>query len=315
LVILISIIVYLTRRKKRRGYVALNIVKEFENNSIANCIRLLQENQEIPKLNSNQIQLGAIIGGGGQGVVHKAKYQYKDIALKSCNFHNDMHFTSFAKEIKILSVLHHKNIVELIGIVIMPQEQIYLATELMDTDLSRAIPLLSFEEKMRVSKDIANGMVYLHSHKLLHRDLKPSNILLSKDGRCKITDFGLTRIAPDDVMTQTQHVGTFKYMSPESMSRAHYTEKSDVWSYGIMIIELIEGVHPLKDITWVHEMHKMIITESLEIKIPTNPKCPEILLELLKRCVKIEPNERPNFVVILAVMKTLKRKFFGITTV
>ena len=138
-----------------------------------------------------------------------------------------------------MSQVKHKNIVDFIGISCVVQKQeVWLISELMDYDLSKAIPSLTLFNKQKISKGIAKGMHYLHSFDppVLHRDLKITNvklifffyiflfffftfflqILLKKDGSCKISDFGVSRLLPTEMNSVTQEAGTLLYQAPES---------------------------------------------------------------------------------------------------
>ncbi len=180
---------------------------------------------------------------------------------------------------------------------------------------------LSYEQKLRIAKSIAKGQ-----RKLLHRDPKPQNVLLSKSGACKITDFGLTRIAPAQTTTLTQQAGTTFYMAPvrfqvvflilqESIVSAHYTEKSDVWSFGILIIELMSGEHPLNHIQFTFELHKTILNDTLVIKIPDNLHGTMVCVvtylvemqQILQKCKEWEPKNRPAFPEIVQIFKKLQK--------
>ncbi len=106
---------------------------------------------------SDEVEFGEVIGNGGQGQVQRGVYKSQPIALKTCTIGTEEDFVRFAKEIKILSLLKHKNIVKFIGIVLQ-RNKVFLATELMDMDLSSAMHFLNYEQKLRVAKNISSGM-------------------------------------------------------------------------------------------------------------------------------------------------------------
>jgi len=188
-----------------------------------------------------------------------------------------------------------------------------MVTELMDADLSNAIPKLSYEEKLRVAKEVANGMCYLHECGLLHRDLKPGNILLSKDGRCKITDFGLTRQKPEQTATLTTNIGTFLYTAPEVFTHGHYDEKADVYSYGMLVAQMMmDGIHPLAHVKyqWSFEFVKLLTEHKISPQLPT--KCSPELTTLIQNCISWEAASRPTFIEIQKSVEKMKSKFHSL---
>ena len=150
--------------------------------------------------------------------------------------------------------------------------------------------------------DIARGMHYMHTLEppLMHRDLKTLNLLLAEKVEgpndyvlCKITDFGLTRA--DDLTGMKTQVGTFHWMAPEVLQDDPYSLKADVYSFGIVMWEIICREPPFAD----YQLHKIMYNvinykerPSLE-KIP--PECPELLVRIMKACWEQDPNRRPQF--------------------
>merc|ERR1719420_546990 len=113
-----------------------------------------------------------------------------------------------------------------------------------DADLSTVIPRLSLESKLSVSRQVARAMLYLHTRKppVLFRDLKPSNVLINRDGRCKVADFGVSRLLQEGTMTR--NAGTLMYMANEVLNGGRYGRAADVWSFGLLLVEVWTGRPP-----------------------------------------------------------------------
>jgi len=316
LVLMIVIGIYLTRRRKRRDKFVYQSLQEASylrhSENAESTLQSLRNDNEIPKIALSDITFGSVIGSGGQGMVLKGMLKGEPVAIKNCPISAIEMLSNFAKEIKLTSLLKHPNIVEFKGMIISDSSitQIYLVTELMDFDLKCVIPKLSREEKIRISLDIARGMKYIHANELLHRDLKPANVLINKKGQCKIADFGLTRIFPDLTSTLTEHVGTILYCAPEVISCQKYDTKADVWSFGIMLIEIFSGAHPFRGtIQWVHQYHKEIASNTLNVTIPSGADCCDQIQEVMKQCTEPEPEKRPTFSEIVKILKNMKQEF------
>jgi serine/threonine protein kinase len=113
----------------------------------------------LPKILESEIQIGDVIGSGGQGFVYKAIYKGQAVAAKTLLITNDVNTVKFAQEVKTLSLCKQKNVLEFIGVVIsFESNKIYMVSELMDSDLTKVANRLTFEEKVRVLKEIASGM-------------------------------------------------------------------------------------------------------------------------------------------------------------
>jgi serine/threonine protein kinase len=153
---------------------------------------------------------------------------------------------------------------------------------------------------MQVIKSVAQGMRYLHSFSppILHRDIKPGNILVSKNGTCKITDFGVSRLMAEGKARMTRDAGTLMYMAPECFDdRVEYGEKSDVFSYGLVLLELMSGEPPYPV---SNSNHSFIASMQNHSKVQPNihalpPETPAMVRELIIACIQFEITQRPSF--------------------
>jgi Eph receptor A1 len=152
---------------------------------------------------------------------------------------------------------------------------------------------LSDEQKLRFVRGIALGMLHLHEHNIVHRDLAARNILLTGSGDPKISDFGMSRILQQENEGKTKTgIGPVRWMAPESLAQKIYSKKSDVWSFGIVVYEIVAECEPHKDRDTI-EVALEIRDRHLTPKIPS--PCPPILREVMQHCWQADPNQRPSF--------------------
>jgi len=155
---------------------------------------------------------------------------------------------------------------------------------------------LSDEHKIRLVRGIAAGMLHLHEHNIVHRDLAARNILLTGSGDPKISDFGMSRILQKEEEGKTKkNLGPIRWMAPESLSQGTYSKKSDVWSFGIVVYEIVARREPHTEVNPL-EVGLLIRDQHLTPKIPIN--CPPILRTLMQLCWQADPNQRPSFTEI-----------------
>jgi serine/threonine protein kinase len=174
------------------------------------------------------------------------------------------------------------------------------------TRLHSSVGGLDATQKTIVALGVACGMEFFHSKRLIHRDLKSLNILLDEDGHPRIADFGLSRVWGDCVMTQK--VGTKQWMAPEVIRGAKYDEKADVYSFGIVLWELLTQLEPFKDFNEYHLMTRVVI-EGVRPRIPAT--CPTKLAQLIANCWDGNPENRPSFKTISEMFRSDKVSFEG----
>ncbi|XP_062022003.1 receptor-like serine/threonine-protein kinase SD1-8 isoform X2 [Rosa rugosa] len=194
------------------------------------------------------------LGEGGYGPVYKGKLlqEGQEIAVKRLSKISRQGLEEFKNEVSVICKLQHRNLVKLLGCCIEAEESILIYEFMPNNSLDSFIfdstkhVLLDWESRMSIIEGIAQGLLYLHKYsrlRIIHRDLKTSNILLDCDMNPKISDFGMARIVgDDDIRGQTKRVvGTIGYMSPEYAMDGLFSEKSDVFSFGVIILEIISG--------------------------------------------------------------------------
>ncbi|CAN6457841.1 unnamed protein product [Victoria cruziana] len=193
------------------------------------------------------------LGQGGFGPVYKGTLAgEQDVAVKRLSQNSKQGYEEFMNEVKLIAKLQHKNLVQLLGCCVEREERIliyeYMANKsldkfLFDPSLSKQ---LVWEKRFEIMVGIARGLQYLHQEsrlKVIHRDLKTSNILLDGALNPKISDFGLARaFAGDHTQVNTHRVvGTYGYMPPEYAMEGRYSPKSDVFSFGVIVLEIVSG--------------------------------------------------------------------------
>ncbi|XP_061388305.1 mitogen-activated protein kinase kinase kinase 13 [Musca vetustissima] len=247
------------------------------------------EDWEIPFESITDLQW---LGSGAQGAVFSGKLKNEIVAVKKVK---DVKET----DIKHLRKLDHENIIKFKGV--CTQSPVYciimefcpygpLQNILKEADCMKPSRLVSW------SKQIALGMQYLHSHKIIHRDLKSPNILISAEQLVKISDFGTSR-EWNEISTKMSFAGTVAWMAPEVIRNEPCSEKVDIWSYGVVLWEMLTCEIPYKDVD-----SSAIIwgvgNNSLKLPIPSS--CPDGFKLLVKLCWNTKPRNRPSFRQILS---------------
>ncbi|WCJ42953.1 receptor kinase 1 [Euphorbia peplus] len=193
------------------------------------------------------------IGQGGFGTVYKGKLSSgQEIAVKRMSKSLMQGTEEFKNEVKLIAKLQHKNLVKLLGCCIKRKEKVliyeYLPNKSLDSFLfdAKTRSMMEWEKRFDIVSGIARGILYLHQDSrltIIHRDLKSSNILLDAKMNPKISDFGMARIFHgDQIEDRTKRVvGTYGYMSPEYGLLGKFSVKSDVFSFGVIVLEVVTG--------------------------------------------------------------------------
>ncbi|CAD6221572.1 unnamed protein product [Miscanthus lutarioriparius] len=193
------------------------------------------------------------IGEGGFGAVYKGVLpDGQQIAVKRFSCSSGQGIQELKNELVLVSKLQHKNLARLVGVCLQEHEKLlvyeYMPKRSIDTILfdPEKSKELDWGRRLKIIKGIARGLNYLHEDsqlKIIHRDLKASNILLDSDYTPKISDFGLARLFGGDQSQEATKsvVGTYGYMAPEYAMLGHYSIKSDVFSFGVLILEILTG--------------------------------------------------------------------------
>lgn len=191
------------------------------------------------------------LGQGGSGSVYKGVLPNgQAVAIKRLFFNTTQWVDHFFNEVNLISGVQHKNLLQLLGCSITGPESLLVYEyvpngSLHDHIFVKNVQPLSWEDRYKIILGTAEGLAFLHEEsklRIIHRDIKLSNVLLDESFTPKIADFGLARLFPEDkTHISTGIAGTLGYMAPEYVVRGKLTEKADVYSFGVLVIEVICG--------------------------------------------------------------------------
>ncbi|KAJ6966638.1 G-type lectin S-receptor-like serine/threonine-protein kinase [Populus alba x Populus x berolinensis] len=273
---------------------------------------------------TNGFSLNNKIGEGGFGPVYKGTLEDgQEIAAKTLSRSSGQGLNEFKNEVILITKLQHRNLVKLLGCCIQGEEKIlvyeYMPNRSLDSfifDQTRG-KLLDWSKRFSIICGIARGLLYLHQDsrlRIVHRDLKASNVLLDKDMNPKISDFGLARMFGGDQTegNTTRVVGTYGYMAPEYATDGLFSVKSDVFSFGILMLEIISGkksrgfYHPDHSLSLIGHAWRLWKDGKPLGLIEAFPGESCNLSEVIMRCINISllcvqqhPDDRPSMATVV----------------
>jgi serine/threonine protein kinase len=162
-----------------------------------------------------------------------------------------------------------------------------------------------YYEYLPIALDVANGMAYLHSRNVIHRDLKPSNILLTRDNRAKIADFGMSVTHTGQELTA--ETGTYRYMAPEVIRHESYSSNADVYSFGICLWQLISREVPFATMTPIQAAYA--VAEGRRPPMPEST--PRQLCDIITACWDQDSHKRPSFTYIAMALADYAKMAFS----
>ncbi|ESW15154.1 hypothetical protein PHAVU_007G048900 [Phaseolus vulgaris] len=249
---LISLFLYLRRLKARKN-LAVKEEDDVEDEDEIKMAESLQFNFDTIRVATEDFSDSNKLGQGGFGAVYWGRLPNGQIiAVKRLSRDSGQGHTEFKNEVVLVVKLQHRNLVRLLGFCLEGRERLLVYEFVPNKSLDYFIfdptmkAQLDWEKRYKIITGIARGVLYLHEDsqlRIIHRDLKASNILLDQEMNPKIADFGMARLV---LMDQTQAntsriVGTYGYMAPEYAMHGHFSVKSDVFSFGVLILEIVSG--------------------------------------------------------------------------
>nr|XP_043631538.1 G-type lectin S-receptor-like serine/threonine-protein kinase At4g27290 [Erigeron canadensis] len=266
------------------------------------------------------------LGEGGFGTVFKGHLDEGiEIAVKRLSKSSSQGVNEFKNEVICVSKLQHRNLVKLLGCCIKGNEKLlvyeYMPNGSLDSFIfdKRKGMLLDWTKRFNIIMGIARGLVYLHRDsrlRIIHRDLKASNILLDEDMNPKISDFGVARsFGGNETQANTERVvGTYGYMSPEYALEGVFSIKSDVFSFGVLVLEILIGkrnrglIQPENENNLIGHAWLLYkegrLMELIDPTLVESCRPPEVLrsIEVGLLCVQHSPEERPNMSNVIRML-------------
>ncbi|KDP45988.1 hypothetical protein JCGZ_11891 [Jatropha curcas] len=288
------------------------------------------------------------IGEGGFGSVYKGTIRPADgqgdsipVAIKRLNKHGLQGHKQWFAEVQFLGVVSHPNLVKLLGYCSVDDERgiqrllvyEYMSNKSLEDHLFRStLPTLPWKKRLEIMLEAAEGLAYLHGGmevQVIYRDFKCSNILLDDNFKPKLSDFGLAREGPtgDNTHVSTGVVGTYGYAAPEYVETGHLTSHSDIWSFGVVLYEILTGRRTLernrptaeqKLLDWV----KQFPADSNRFSMILDPRlrndfsivAAKKIAKLADSCLNKNPKERPTMDEVVQSLKQAIQDSEGTST-
>ncbi|KAF7024641.1 LOW QUALITY PROTEIN: hypothetical protein CFC21_036954 [Triticum aestivum] len=325
------------RRRHRKGQVRLREKRHtHESQGGDTCLEMEAEFSEFSIFDFHQILEATSnfseenkLGKGGFGPVYKGHFpDGTEIAVKRLDSHSGQGLMEFKNEVELIAKLQHMNLVRLLGCCSQAEEKILVYEYLPNKSLDFFIfdnnrkALIDLNKRLEIIEGIAEGLLYLHMHSrlcVIHRDLKPSNILLDNEMNPKISDFGLAKIFSSNAegIITRRVAGTYGYMAPEYASQGIFSIKSDVFSFGVLTLEILSGKrnsgsHQCGDFIYPLGYAWKLWKEGRWIELVETSLLPNCHLTVTMRCVNIallcvqeNAMDRPTMLDVVAMLSSM----------
>ncbi|GMJ03655.1 hypothetical protein HRI_004034700 [Hibiscus trionum] len=269
-----------------------------------------------------------VIGEGGFGCVYKGRLlDGKFVAIKRLKVGGGQGDREFNAEVEIISRVHHRHLVSLVGYCIAENQRLliydFVGNKTLEHHLhGKDMPVLEWPKRVKIAVGAAKGVAYLHEDcqpRIIHRDIKSANILLEDDFEAQVADFGLARLNDtSQTHVSTRVMGTFGYLAPEYASSGKLTDRSDVFSFGVVLLELITGrkpvdpTQPLGDESLVEWARPRLIQalESGDFSELIDPRLEKryvesevlMMIEAAAACVRHSAAKRPRMALVVRAL-------------
>ncbi|PON93373.1 Serine/threonine protein kinase [Trema orientale] len=284
------------------------------------------------EIDPSKLLIKSVIARGTFGTVHRGVYDGQDVAVKLLDWGEEGHRTeaeiaslraAFTQEVAVWHKLDHPNVTKFIGATMgsselriqtengqigMPNSVCCVVVEYLAGGALKSFLIknrrrkLAFKVVHQLALDLARGLSYLHSQKIVHRDVKTENMLLDKTRTVKIADFGVARVEASNPNDMTGETGTLGYMAPEVLNGNPYNRKCDVYSFGICLWEIYCCDMPYPDLSF-SEVTSAVVRQNLRPEIPRC--CPSSLANVMKRCWDANPDKRPEMDEVVSMLEAI----------
>ena len=270
-----------------------------------------------PNLIAGRYALDEEIGRGAMGTVYRGRDSLTGavVAIKMLDAeriaHNPLLVARFLREGEALRQLNHPNIVKMLTMDERNGRHHLVMEHITGGDLGQLLDSqtsLPLERVLTIALDLADALTRAHRLDILHRDLKPANVLLDADGLPRLTDFGIARLGSDSELTEHGAVmGTLAYLSPEACMGEALDERSDIWSFGVLLYEMLAGERPFAT-TATHTTLQVILNDPLPNIRHIRPDIPNALEDLLYRMLAKNRADRiPSVRLVGAELEAILR--------
>nr|WIL59845.1 nodulation protein [Melilotus officinalis] len=290
------------------------------------------EQREEWEIDPSNLIIKSVLARGTFGTVHRGVYDNQDVAVKMLDWGEEGYRTeaeiaglrsAFTQEVVVWHKLNHPNVTKFIGatmgsselhiqtdsgLISMPSNTCCVVVEYLPGGALKSFLIknrrrkLAFKVVIQLALDIARGMNYLHSQKIVHRDVKTENMLLDKSRTVKIADFGVARIEASNPNDMTGETGTLGYMAPEVLNGNPYNRKCDVYSFGICLWEIYCCDMPYPDLSF-SEITSAVVRQNVRPEIPRC--CPSSVANVMKKCWDANPDKRPEMDEVVAMLEAI----------
>ncbi|KAM0033125.1 putative dual-specificity kinase TKL-Pl-4 family [Helianthus debilis subsp. tardiflorus] len=282
------------------------------------------------EIDPSKLIVKSTLARGTYGTVHRGVYDGVDVAVKLLDWGEEGHRSeaeiqslraAFTQEVVVWHKLDHPNVTKFIGATMgssdlqiqtengqigMPSNICCVVVEYLPGGALKSYLLknrrkkLPFKVVIQIAFDLARGLSYLHSQKIVHRDVKTENVLLDKTRTVKIADFGVARVEASNPNDMTGETGTLGYMTPEVLNGNPYNRKCDVYSFGICLWEIYCCDMPYPDLSF-SEVTSAVVRQNLRPDIPRC--CPSSLSNVMKQCWDANPDKRPEMDEVVRMLE------------
>ncbi|KAK6920722.1 Serine-threonine/tyrosine-protein kinase, catalytic domain [Dillenia turbinata] len=284
------------------------------------------------EIDPSKLIIKSVIARGTFGTVHRGVYDGQDVAVKLLDWGEEGHRSeaeisslraAFTQEVAVWHKLDHPNVTKFIGatmgsgelsiqtengVIGMPSNICCVVVEYLPGGALKNYLIknmrrkLAFKVVIQLALDLARGLSYLHSQRIVHRDVKTENMLLDKTRTLKIADFGVARVEASNPSDMTGETGTPGYMAPEVLNGNPYNRKCDVYSFGICLWEIYCCDMPYPDLSF-SEVTSAVVRQNLRPEIPRC--CPSSLANVMRRCWDANPDKRPEMDEVVSMLEAI----------